>query len=76
MEVLITGGAGYIGSHIALNLLDAGYEVFLWPKKLGTLYKDLNDVVMALKTNRMPSTFIDEHSYKGLKGRVILSQIN
>ena len=57
-------------------LLDAGYEVFLWPKKLGTLYKDLNDVVMALKTNRMPSTFIDEHSYKGLKGRVILSQIN
>ena len=27
MEVLITGGAGYIGSHIALNLLDAGYEV-------------------------------------------------
>jgi UDP-glucose 4-epimerase len=27
MEVLITGGAGYIGSHIALNLLDNGYEV-------------------------------------------------
>ena len=27
MEVLITGGAGYIGSHVALNLLDAGYEV-------------------------------------------------
>ena len=33
-------------------------------------------IIMALKTNRMPSTFIDEHSYKGLKGRVILSQIN
>ena len=27
MEVLITGGAGYIGSHVALNLLDAGYKV-------------------------------------------------
>ena len=26
-NVLITGGAGYIGSHIAVELLDAGYEV-------------------------------------------------
>jgi UDP-glucose 4-epimerase len=27
MEVLITGGAGYIGSHVALGLLDSGYKV-------------------------------------------------
>ena len=27
MNILLTGGAGYIGSHVALNLLDAGYEV-------------------------------------------------
>ena len=27
MEVLITGGAGYIGSHVALSLLDLGYKV-------------------------------------------------
>ncbi len=27
MRVLITGGAGFIGSHIALNLIDKGYEV-------------------------------------------------
>jgi len=27
MEVLITGGAGYIGSHVALNLLDDGYKI-------------------------------------------------
>ena len=27
MEVLVTGGAGYIGSHVALSLLDLGYKV-------------------------------------------------
>ena len=28
MEVLVTGGAGYIGSHTILELLRAGHEVF------------------------------------------------
>ncbi len=27
MEVLVTGGAGYIGSHVALGLIDLGYKV-------------------------------------------------
>jgi UDP-glucose 4-epimerase len=27
--VLVTGGAGYIGSHAVLGLLDAGYPVFV-----------------------------------------------
>jgi UDP-glucose 4-epimerase len=27
MTVLVTGGAGYIGSHMVLNLADAGQEV-------------------------------------------------
>ena len=29
MKVLITGGAGYIGSHMALSLLDEGNEVVI-----------------------------------------------
>lgn len=27
MKVLVTGGAGYIGSHTAVELLQAGHEV-------------------------------------------------
>ena len=27
VNILVTGGAGYIGSHAAINLLDAGYSV-------------------------------------------------
>ena len=27
MKILLTGGAGYIGSHASLALLDAGHEV-------------------------------------------------
>ena len=29
MSVLVTGGAGYIGSHMALGLLDAGERTFV-----------------------------------------------
>ncbi len=29
MSILLTGGAGYIGSHTAVELLDAGYEVVI-----------------------------------------------
>ena len=27
MKILVTGGAGYIGTHTAVELLDKGYEV-------------------------------------------------
>ncbi len=27
MSVLVTGGAGYIGSHTCVELLDAGYDI-------------------------------------------------
>ena len=27
MAILVTGGAGYIGSHTCVELLDAGYDV-------------------------------------------------
>ena len=29
MKILVTGGAGYIGSHAAVELLDAGYDIVI-----------------------------------------------
>ncbi|MFX9862864.1 NAD-dependent epimerase/dehydratase family protein, partial [Acinetobacter baumannii] len=28
-KILVTGGAGYIGSHTCVELLEAGHEVFV-----------------------------------------------
>ena len=30
MKILLTGGAGYIGSHTCVQLLEAGYEVVVY----------------------------------------------
>lgn len=54
-NILVTGGAGYVGSHIAIEMLDAGYRVlvvdnlstgkeFLVPKQAGFQAIDILDV--------------------------------
>jgi UDP-glucose 4-epimerase len=48
MRALITGGAGFIGSHLTEELLDLGYEVYvidnLWTGRLANLAKvQIND---------------------------------
>ena len=59
-EVLITGGAGFIGSHIALKLINKGYEVTVLdnlleqihgaePDHTSPLYRSIKDKVRFIK---------------------------
>lgn len=59
-RVLITGGAGFIGSHIALKLIDKGYEVSVLdnlleqihgadPEKTSPLYCSIKDKLRFIK---------------------------
>lgn len=43
MRVLITGGAGFIGSHIALKLIEKGYEVTVLDNLLEQIHGDNPD---------------------------------
>lgn len=60
MRVLITGGAGFIGSHIALKLINKGYEVTVLdnlleqihgadPDRTSPLYRSIKDKVCFIK---------------------------
>ncbi len=54
MKILITGGAGLIGSNLCKNLISNGYEVYvvdnLWRGKLENL-KDNNNYIIDIKNN-------------------------
>ena len=62
MRVLITGGAGFIGSHIALCLIDKGYDVIILdnlqaqihgenPDKTSPLYCSIKDTTRFIKAD-------------------------
>lgn len=54
MTILVTGGAGYIGSHTCLELLDAGYEVVVVDDLRNSDAESLNRVE---QLTGKPSTF-------------------
>lgn len=57
-------------------LLNNGCNIFIWPKKFGKKFKDLNEMCVRLNINKVPETFINENTYKGLPGIIKLTQIS
>ena len=60
MTILVTGGAGYIGSHTCVELLNAGYDVVI----IDNLYNSNQKAVDRIEeitgkkvSTRMPSTW-------------------
>jgi hypothetical protein len=66
-------GASYKKTQV---LLDNGETVFIWPEKIGRRYKDINEACIAAKIDEISPNFILENSYDGLKGKLLLSNIN
>ena len=43
-NILITGGNGYIGSHLCVNLLELGYNVTVVDNLINSSKKNLNKI--------------------------------
>ena len=49
MAILVTGGAGYIGSHTCVELLDAGYDVVVLDNLSNSSEKSLDRVKVSYR---------------------------
>ena len=71
MKTLLTGGAGYIGSHTSLALLDEGHDV--------TIIDDLstgNKELIPKKAKFINSNIIITHIFSILNINLLIHQVN
>lgn len=64
MKILVTGGAGYIGSHTCVELLNSGYEIVVLDNLYNSSKKCL-DAVKALTGKDFPFYEVDLLDYEG-----------
>ena len=51
MQILVTGGAGYIGSHTCIELIKAGYEVVVVDNLCNSSLESLKRVEKLVDSN-------------------------
>ena len=56
-SILITGGAGFIGSHTCLLLLEKGYEIFVMDSFVNSSPKSIEKVLLILKNKVIEQLF-------------------
>ncbi len=68
MKILITGGAGFIGSHLAEEVLSRGDEVFIIDNLSTGSLKNIEHLIKNKKFNYTIGTIMDEKAMDGLIG--------
>ena len=78
MKILVTGGAGYIGSHTCVELLNAGYEVVVVDNYYNSVPEVLNRVEKITgkskavgESSRLPLLYYENNIY----GSVVLFEV-
>ena len=70
MKVLVTGGAGYIGSHVVQMLIERGYEVVVYDNLVNgnraAVHKDATLVVGDLHDIPTLKQTFDDHDFDGI----------
>ena len=58
MAILVTGGAGFIGSHTCVELLNAGYEVVVLDNLVNASEKSPQEIDLTKSNHRKRSDFL------------------
>ena len=57
------------------KLIEQKQKIFIWPEKFGKIFKDFNDIAVALNQNEISTDFIVKNTYQGIQAKLLLNQI-
>ena len=73
MKVLVTGGAGYIGSHVVLDLIDAGHAVVILDDMSLGCVENIHDKAEFVEGSTLDEAMLDEVLAKNMDAVIHLA---